>query len=115
MAFYEFEGKRPSIGKGSYIAPEATIIGDVTLGEGCYVAAGARIMKHVRAENSEDAARAIVPDRAVHHRATGARHDSRTETPGRNAVADRAASAHADALTRIVRGRADTHGAVARR
>jgi len=43
MAIFEFEGKRPSIGKGSYIAPEATIIGDVTLGEGCYVAAGARI------------------------------------------------------------------------
>lgn len=38
---YEFEGKRPSIGKGCYIAPEATIIGDVTIGEGCYVAAGA--------------------------------------------------------------------------
>lgn len=43
MAIYEFEGKRPSIGKGSYIAQEATIIGDVTLGEGCYVAAGARL------------------------------------------------------------------------
>ncbi|KGP76685.1 carbonic anhydrase [Desulfosporosinus sp. Tol-M] len=43
MAIYEFEGKRPSIGKGSYISPEATIIGDVTLGEGCYVAAGARM------------------------------------------------------------------------
>ncbi|MCL6479040.1 MAG: gamma carbonic anhydrase family protein [Peptococcaceae bacterium] len=43
MAVYEFEGKRPSIGRGSYIHPEATIIGDVTLGEGCYVGAGARI------------------------------------------------------------------------
>ena len=43
MAIFEFEGKRPSIGKGSYIAPEATIIGDVTLGEDCYVAAGARL------------------------------------------------------------------------
>ena len=40
---YEFEGKRPSIGKGCYISPEATIIGNVTLGEGCYVAAGACI------------------------------------------------------------------------
>lgn len=43
MAIFEFEGKRPSIGKGSYIAPEATIIGDVTLGENCYVAPGARL------------------------------------------------------------------------
>lgn len=43
MAIYEFEGKRPSIGRGSYIHPEATIIGDVSIGEGCYVGAGARI------------------------------------------------------------------------
>lgn len=43
MAIYEFEGKRPSIGIGTYIAPEATIIGDVSIGKGCYVAAGARI------------------------------------------------------------------------
>ncbi len=43
MAIYEFEGKRPFIGKGSYIHPEASIIGDVHMGEGCYVGAGARI------------------------------------------------------------------------
>ncbi|HBW37237.1 MAG TPA: gamma carbonic anhydrase family protein [Desulfosporosinus sp.] len=43
MMIYEFEGKRPRIGKGTYVAPEATIIGDVTIGEGCYIAAGARI------------------------------------------------------------------------
>ena len=38
---YEFEGKRPSIGKNCYIAKEATVIGNVIIGEGCYVAAGA--------------------------------------------------------------------------
>lgn len=43
MAIYEFEGKRPSIGKGCFIHPEATIIGDVKIGEGCYVGAGACI------------------------------------------------------------------------
>lgn len=43
MGIYEFEGKIPVIGKGSFIHPEATIIGNVTLGEGCYVGAGARI------------------------------------------------------------------------
>ncbi len=43
MAIYEFEGKRPAIGQGTYVHPEATIIGAVTIGEGCYVAAGARI------------------------------------------------------------------------
>ncbi|MHB8156185.1 MAG: gamma carbonic anhydrase family protein [Desulfocucumaceae bacterium] len=40
---YEFEGKRPSIGKGSYIHPQATIIGDVRIGQGCFIGAGARI------------------------------------------------------------------------
>ncbi len=43
MALYEFEGKRPRIGKGTYVHPEATIIGDVTVGEGCYIGPGARI------------------------------------------------------------------------
>ncbi|MDD3653211.1 MAG: gamma carbonic anhydrase family protein [Desulfotomaculaceae bacterium] len=43
MAFYEFEGKRPRIYENCYIHPEATIIGDVTIGEGCYIGAGARI------------------------------------------------------------------------
>ena len=43
MAIYEFEGKRPRIGKGTYVHPEATIIGDVSIGEGCYIGSGARI------------------------------------------------------------------------
>ncbi|KKM12499.1 carbonic anhydrase [Clostridiales bacterium PH28_bin88] len=43
MAVYQFEGKKPSIGKGSFIHPEATIIGNVTIGEGCYIGSGARI------------------------------------------------------------------------
>ena len=43
MAIYEFEGKRPSIGKDSFIHPEATLIGDVRIGAGCFVGAGARL------------------------------------------------------------------------
>lgn len=43
MAIYEFEGKRPKIGSDCYVYDEATIIGDVTLGQGCYVGAGAVI------------------------------------------------------------------------
>lgn len=43
MALYEFEGKRPRIGKGTFVHPEATIIGDVTIGEGCYIGPGARL------------------------------------------------------------------------
>ena len=43
MTVYEFEGKAPKIGKDCFIYDEATIIGDVTLGEHCYVGAGAVI------------------------------------------------------------------------
>ena len=43
MAVYEFEGKRPKLGQDCYIYEEATIIGDVTLGDNCYVGAGAVI------------------------------------------------------------------------
>ena len=41
MAIYEFEGKRPIIGKLSFIHPQAVIIGEVEIGERCYVGAGA--------------------------------------------------------------------------
>lgn len=37
MPLYAFDGKRPQIGNDCYIADSAEIIGDVTLGEGCYV------------------------------------------------------------------------------
>jgi len=43
MPIYEFEGKRPVIGKRSFVHPQANIIGDVKLGPGCYVGAGACI------------------------------------------------------------------------
>ncbi len=43
MALYEFEGKRPSIGKDSFVHPQAVVIGEVELGERCYVGAGAVI------------------------------------------------------------------------
>lgn len=41
MAIYEFEGKRPAIGETSFVHPQATVIGEVTIGENCYIAAGA--------------------------------------------------------------------------
>lgn len=41
MAIYEFEGMRPRIGATSYVDPAATIIGDVTIGENCFIAPGA--------------------------------------------------------------------------
>jgi phenylacetic acid degradation protein len=43
MALYEFEGKRPQIGKTSFVPETADIIGDVVIGEGCFIGVGARI------------------------------------------------------------------------
>ncbi len=43
MTIYEFENKKPRIGKGTFIFQSADVIGDVTLGENCYVGPGARI------------------------------------------------------------------------
>lgn len=40
---YEFEGKNPVIGDGTYVHPEATLIGDVVIGKGCFIAPGARL------------------------------------------------------------------------
>jgi len=43
MAIYEFEGKRPRIGKTSFVPETADVVGDVTIGEGCFIGMGARI------------------------------------------------------------------------
>lgn len=43
MALYEFEGKTPKIGKDTYVAESADIIGDVVIGNKCYIGPGARI------------------------------------------------------------------------
>ncbi|MBI2871647.1 MAG: gamma carbonic anhydrase family protein [Chloroflexi bacterium] len=37
MPIYEFEGKRPSIGASSYVHPTAVLIGDIVIGEGCWI------------------------------------------------------------------------------
>ena len=37
MPLYSFEGKKPSIGDNCFIAPNATIIGDVTIGNNCSI------------------------------------------------------------------------------
>jgi len=43
MSIYEFENKKPFIGKDTYIFESADIIGDVIIGENCYIGPGARI------------------------------------------------------------------------
>lgn len=41
MPIYEFDGRRPQIGAETFIHPEAVLIGDVRIGRGCLVCAGA--------------------------------------------------------------------------
>lgn len=43
MAVYSFEDKIPEIGEGTWIAPSAEIVGDVTIGKNCYIGFGAVI------------------------------------------------------------------------
>ena len=43
MSIYEFENKKPGIGKGTFIFDSADVIGDVVIGENCYIGPGARI------------------------------------------------------------------------
>jgi carbonic anhydrase/acetyltransferase-like protein (isoleucine patch superfamily) len=43
MTIYEFEKKKPSIGKGTFIFKSTDLIGDVVIGKNCYIGPGARI------------------------------------------------------------------------
>jgi carbonic anhydrase/acetyltransferase-like protein (isoleucine patch superfamily) len=38
---YEFDGKRPTIGRETYVSDLATVIGDVVIGDNCYIGHGA--------------------------------------------------------------------------
>jgi carbonic anhydrase/acetyltransferase-like protein (isoleucine patch superfamily) len=38
---YAFDGRKPEIGKDAYISDQAVVIGDVKIGDGCYVGPGA--------------------------------------------------------------------------
>ncbi len=43
MAVFEFEGKKPRIADSAYVHENATVIGSVTIGEQCFIGAGAVI------------------------------------------------------------------------
>lgn len=43
MALYEFEGRKPVVADGAYVAETADVIGDVRIGRWCFVGPGARI------------------------------------------------------------------------
>ena len=41
MSIYRFENKLPKIAKSSYVHPQAAIIGDVEIGDACFIGPGA--------------------------------------------------------------------------
>lgn len=43
MGVFEFEGRKPTISKTAYVDDDAKVIGDVRIGDQCYVGPGARI------------------------------------------------------------------------
>jgi len=43
MAIYRFEKFVPEIGEGTYVADHAVVLGNVTIGENCYIGPGAVI------------------------------------------------------------------------
>ena len=43
MAIYEFEGRSPKVGHGSYVHPSADVIGAVIIGDQCWIGPGARL------------------------------------------------------------------------
>lgn len=43
MAIWRFEDKYPVVGDTTYVAQSADVIGNVEIGENCYVGPGARI------------------------------------------------------------------------
>jgi len=43
MPLYEINNKKPVVGKGTWVAPSAEIIGDVVIGKNCYIGFGAII------------------------------------------------------------------------
>lgn len=57
MPIYEFEGKRPKIGASSYVHPTAVIIGDVVIGERCWIGPHASLradLNQIRIANSSN-------------------------------------------------------------
>lgn len=43
MVLYEFEGKRPTIAESAYIFPSAVVLGNVTIGDNCFIGPNAAI------------------------------------------------------------------------
>ena len=68
---YEFEGKVPKIGDGTWVFDDAMVMGDVTLGEKVYVGSGARVRGDYGTIVVGD--RSAIEDNAVIHARPGER------------------------------------------
>ena len=69
MAIFEYVGKKPRLGRACFVAENATIAGDVTLGDECSVWFGASLRAEV--ERIEVGARSNIQDNAVLHADSG--------------------------------------------
>jgi carbonic anhydrase/acetyltransferase-like protein (isoleucine patch superfamily) len=69
MALYEFEGRRPRVGASSYVHPRADVVGDVVIGERCWVGPGACIRGDIERISVGDGS--SVQDNAVLHTREG--------------------------------------------
>ena len=89
MPLFEFEGKRPSVHPDAFVAPTATLIGDVTVEAGASVWYGAVLRADICTIVVREGAN--VQDNSVLHAAPGA-----TLTIGRNATVGHGCVVHCD-------------------
>jgi carbonic anhydrase/acetyltransferase-like protein (isoleucine patch superfamily) len=68
---YEFEGKVPTIGEGTWVFEDAMVMGDVTLGKKVYVGSGARVRGDYGTIVVGD--RSAIEDNAIIHARPGER------------------------------------------
>ena len=74
---YEFDGKKPVVGKSSYVSDIARVIGDVVIGENCYIGHGA-ILRGDYGRTLPAACRgeSLINNQPVHQFKTLSRNDS---------------------------------------
>ena len=101
MALYEFEGKRPVVGRTSYVHPAATVIGAVTIGERCYIGAGA-VLRADWEEIIIDDGSNVQDNAVIHIRGAMLGHPSVPTRLGRDSHIGHGAIVHAATLHRHV-------------
>jgi len=85
MSFYEIDGKKPVVGAKTWIADSADLIGNVTIGENCYIGWGAVIRADYGTIIIGDGS-AIEENVTIHARPGGLVKIGREVTIGHNAM-----------------------------